>query len=261
MKLKFEEMKNLLELKADQYNKPGFIDDDPIAVPHIFSRKEDIEIAGFLAATIAWGQRKTIVTNARKLMFLMDNSPHDFILNFKQSDLKPFGKFVHRTFNAVDCEYFLWSLKNIYQNHQGIEKVFSAAIDPEDPTVYRAIMYFRKIFFELEHPLRSTKHIANPEKNASAKRINMFLRWMVRKDNNGVDFGLWSKISPAQLVCPLDVHSGSVARRLGLLLIKAASWKAAIELTANLRQFDAEDPVKYDFALFGMGVFEKDFKA
>jgi uncharacterized protein (TIGR02757 family) len=261
MNLKFEETKNLLEMKADQYNTPAFIDDDPIVVPHSFSRKEDIEIAGFLAATIAWGQRKTIVANARKLMLLMDNSPYDFILNFKQSDLKPFGKFVHRTFNAIDCEYFLWSLKNIYQNHHGIENVFSSGIDAEESTVYRAIMHFRNVFFELEYPLRSAKHIANPEKNASAKRINMFLRWMVRNDKNGVDFGLWSKISPAQLVCPLDVHSGSVARSLGLLSITAASWKAAIELTGNLRQFDADDPVKYDFALFGMGVFEKYSKA
>lgn len=261
MNLKFEEMKNLLELKADQYNKPHFIDDDPIFVPHIFSRKEDIEIAGFLAATIAWGQRKTIVANARKLMLLMENAPHDFIMNFKQSDLKPFGKFVHRTFNATDCEYFLWSLKNIYQNHQGIEGVFSAGISTRDADVFHAIMHFRDIFFELNPPFRSTKHIANPQRNASAKRLNMFLRWMVRKDTNGVDFGIWSKISPAQLVCPLDVHSGTVARRLGLLSIKAASWKAATELTENLRQFDANDPVKFDFALFGMGIFEKDFTA
>jgi uncharacterized protein (TIGR02757 family) len=152
-------------------------------------------------------------------------------------------------------------LKNIYQNHHGIENVFSSGIDAEESTVYRAIMHFRNVFFELEYPLRSAKHIANPEKNASAKRINMFLRWMVRNDKNGVDFGLWSKISPAQLVCPLDVHSGSVARSLGLLSITAASWKAAIELTGNLRQFDADDPVKYDFALFGMGVFEKYSKA
>jgi len=257
MNMEFDEIKKLLELKANQYNTVDFIHDDPVAIPHQFDCKEDIEISGFLAATLAWGQRKTIVANARKLMQWMDNAPHDFILNFNESDLHPFRSFVHRTFNATDCEYFLWSLKNIYQNHRGLENAFCNGHFFDDDNVLNAIVGFRNIFFELEHPLRTRKHLANPEKNASAKRLNMFLRWMVRNDNRGVDFGLWKSLKPAQLVCPLDVHSANAARRFGLLKRTATDWKAAMELTHNLRKFDSNDPAKYDFALFGMGVFEK----
>jgi len=251
-----ENIKTFLDAKVERYNNPDFISDDPISIPHQFSRKEDIEIAGFLAATIAWGQRKTIVRNANKLIRWMDDSPHDFILNFTDNDLTAFRKFTHRTFNGIDCEYFLWSLKNIYQNHDGLENAFDH-FNKGDKNIKQAINNFRIVFFELDHPLRTGKHIANPEKNSAAKRINMFLRWMVRSDTNGVDFGIWKKINPSQLICPLDVHSGNVARKLGLIQRKNNDWQAAEELTEKLKTFDPDDPVKYDYALFGLGIFEK----
>jgi uncharacterized protein (TIGR02757 family) len=254
---KADDLKKLLDFKTNQYNTINFIHDDPVAIPHLFSSKEDIEISGFLSASIAWGQRKTILANARKLMQWMDDTPFDFIRNFKNSDLIPFRKFAHRTFNGIDCEYFLWALKNIYQNHGGMENAFCKGTSFTGQNVKDAIVRFRDIFFELDHPQRTQKHVANPANNSSAKRINMFLRWMVRNDNCGVDFGLWKKISPAQLVCPLDVHSGNVARHLGLLSGNNTNWKAAVELTENLKKFDIQDPVRYDFALFGMGIFEK----
>lgn len=252
-----DELKDFLETKAAQYNSPAFISTDPVSVPHHFTQKEDVEISGFLAAIIAWGQRVTIIRNAMQLIEWMDHAPHDFILNFTESDLEPFRRFVHRTFNGVDCEYFMWSLKNLYQKYGGLEPAFAKGLSPEEPDLKNAILRFRQRLFEIDHPARTEKHIANPEKKASAKRINMFLRWMVRKDNNGVDFGLWNSLSPAQLICPLDVHTGGVARKLGLLSRKINDWQAAEELTENLRRFDPADPVKYDFALFGAGVFEK----
>jgi len=250
------ELKNFLEEKHDQYNRPEFIETDPISIPHQFSKKEDIEISGFLAATIAWGNRKMIVRNAKRLVELLDYSPFDFVMNFTDDDLKPFESFVHRTFNGTDCIYFLKSLRNIYKNHRGLEAVFSDEII-NSGSVKDAIIYFRKIFFELPHPERTGKHVANPEKNSSAKRINMYLRWMVRNDKRGVDFGIWETIKPAGLFCPLDVHSGNISRKLGILNRKANDWKAVDGLTANLRKLDPDDPVKYDFALFGLGVFEK----
>jgi uncharacterized protein (TIGR02757 family) len=250
-------LKTFLDVKAELYNRPDFIADDPISIPHRFSKKEDIEISGFLAATIAWGQRKTIVKNANRLVDWMDLSPHDFILNFTENNLSPFRKFAHRTFNGIDCEYFLWSLKNIYQNHAGLENAFCGGFDNTDDDVKAAIINFRKIFFEMKHPARTGKHVADPARKSAAKRINMFLRWMVRRDTNGVDFGIWAKIDPSQLICPLDVHSGNIARKLGLLHRKNNDWQAAIELTNFLRKLDPADPVKYDFALFGVGVFEK----
>jgi uncharacterized protein (TIGR02757 family) len=242
-------LKELLDAKVAFYNQLSFIQYDPISIPHLFSKKEDIEIAGFLSATIAWGNRKSILNNATKLMQMMDNSPHDFILHFTDQDLKPFADFIHRTFNGDDCVYFLWSLKNIYQNRGGLENLFSAK-----ENVKEGLIYFRQVFFELNHPLRTGKHISNPAKNSASKRLNMFLRWMVRKDEIGVDFGIWQKISPSSLYCPLDVHSGRIARNLGLLQRKQNDWKAVEELTKNLKQFDANDPIKYDYALFGMGV-------
>lgn len=254
--LSTSELKNFLEEKYDQYNRPEFIETDPISIPHLFSKKEDIEISGFLAATIAWGNRKMIVRNAGRLVELMDYSPFDFIMNFSHKDLKPFESFVHRTFNGTDCIYFLESLKNIYQNHQGLEAVFSEKTK-NGGSVKDDIIRFRKVFFELPFPDRTGKHVANPEKNSSAKRINMFLRWMVRDDKRGVDFGIWKKIRPSGLFCPLDIHSGNISRKLGLLDRKASDWKAVEELTSNLRKFDPADPVKYDFALFGLGIFEK----
>lgn len=245
----------LLEEKFDQYNCLKFIENDPIIVPHRYKTKEDREIAGFLAATIAWGQRKSIVQSAQKLMLLMDDAPYDFVMNFREKDLKRFEGFVHRTFNYADTTVFLYALKNIYQVHGDIEKLFANGI--KFGGMDHAIAHFRNVFFDVPHPTRTRKHLSNPLQGSSAKRINMFLRWMIRKDGRGVDFGIWESIRPDQLICPLDVHSGRVARRLGLLKRKQDDWKAATELTEKLRLFDPNDPVKYDFALFGLGVFEK----
>lgn len=247
-----QEIYQLLEEKYDQFNRKSFIASDPISIPHLFSKKADIEIAGFLAATIAWGQRKTIINNANKLVKLMDNSPYDFVLNHTNKDLNRFNEFKHRTFNSIDICYFITSLKNIYNKHNGLEGVFS-----EKEEMQNAIYYFKTIFFELEHPNRTTKHVSDPLKNSAAKRINMFLRWMVRNDKRGVDFGVWENINPKNLMCPLDVHSGNVARKLGLLKRSQNDWKAVVELTDKLKEFDEKDPVKYDFSLFGLGVFEK----
>jgi uncharacterized protein (TIGR02757 family) len=256
-RLEFKVIKDLLDRKFEQYNNPVFIRTDPISVPHRFSQKEDIEIAAFLAATLAWGRRSTIIINALKLMELMDNQPYAFVLNFSEKDLVAFRKFVHRTFNAGDCAYFLWALKNIYQQHPSLEEAFTAGFSFAEQNVKQAILNFRNRFFSLEPITRAQKHVANPAKNASAKRLNMFLRWMVRNDDRGVDFGIWNRILPSQLICPLDIHSGRVARKLGLLQRRADDWKAAEELTENLKLYDPVDPVKYDFALFGLGVFEK----
>lgn len=254
--MKREELKDFLEEKYEQYNRLTFIETDPVSIPHKFTKKEDIEIAGFLAATIAWGKRPMIIRNAEKLVERMDMSPHDFILGAKEKDLLRFEDFVHRTFNGTDCMFFMRSLKNIYKVHGGLEKVFSHAVDPSDTDLKNAIVHFRDIFFSIPHPSRTTKHVSNPGDNSSAKRINMYLRWMVRKDNRKVDFGIWKKIKPSQLSCPLDVHSGNVARKLKILKRTQNDWKAVEELTNNLKKFDPNDPVKYDFALFGLGVFE-----
>lgn len=260
--MQFHELKDFLEEKYDTYNRKSFIETDPISIPHQFSKKEDIEISAFLTATIAWGQRKSIINNANKLMQLLDSTPHEFILNAKEKDLTPFKNFVHRTFNGTDATFFIQSLQNIYKKHGGLEKVFKGKDTKE------AIINFRKIFFSIPYPTRTLKHISNPEENSAAKRINMFLRWMIRNDKRGVDFGIWNNNPPLQrgqggfsttadLMCPLDVHSGNVARKLGLLKRTQNDWKAVEELTNNLKTFDAKDPVKYDFALFGLGAFEK----
>ena len=249
------ELKLFLDEKVDLYNNPKFIESDPIQIPHQFSVKEDIEIAGFLAATIAWGNRKMIINNATKMMDLMGNSPYDFVLNHQEHHLESLENFVHRTFNSSDLVGFIKCLQNIYKNHNGLEAVFAQHQEPN--SMQKSISEFKKIFFEIEHLNRTQKHISDPLNNSAAKRINMFLRWMVRHDNKGVDLGIWKSISPAALSCPLDVHSGNVARKLGLLTRKQNDAKALSELDANLRQLDANDPVKYDFALFGLGVFEK----
>jgi uncharacterized protein (TIGR02757 family) len=253
--LPLADLHNFLEEKHDQYNRPEFIESDPISIPHQFTKKEDIEISAFLAATIAWGNRKMIIRNANRLMDLMDRVPYDFIQNFTDDDLRVFKNFVHRTFNGIDLVYFLKSLRNIYRNHGGLETIFSYQGSTE--SMKEVFISFHNLFFELEHQDRSRKHIANPGKNSAAKRINMFLRWMVRNDKRGVDFGIWKNIPTEKLLCPLDVHCGNVARKLGLLTRNANDWKAVEELTENLRKFDEIDPVKYDFALFGLGVFEK----
>ena len=251
MESSFNNLKEYLDQKVKFYNVPGFIENDPISIPHLFSAKQDIEIAGILAATIAWGNRKSIISNAKKIMQFMEMAPFDFVMHFKDTDLKPFETFVHRTFNGTDCKAFLWSLKHIYQNHNGLEAVFKGK------DIKEKIINFRKVFFEMPHPYRTEKHVADPGRNSSAKRINMFLRWMARNDNKGVDFGIWESIRPSMLMCPLDVHSGRTARNLGLLHRKQNDWKAVEVLTKNLRDFDSSDPVKYDFALFGIGVQEK----
>lgn len=248
------ELKHLLDQKTEEYNTLRFIESDPILIPHSFQLKEDIEISAFLTATIAWGQRPTIIKNATRLMQLMDGAPLDFILNHRPKDRLRFEGFVHRTFNYDDLVFFLSSLQHIYSDLGGLETVFSAEQGEEN--CKSAIARFRQYFFETEHLPRTQKHVSNPLKNSSCKRLNMFLRWMVRSDNDGVDFGLWNTIDMSQLSCPLDVHSGNVARKLGLLKRKQNDWKAVEELDSALRKFDPMDPVKYDFALFGMGVFE-----
>ncbi|HSP39901.1 MAG TPA: TIGR02757 family protein [Gillisia sp.] len=253
--MKKGEIKSFLDFKVQQYNTPGFIETDPIQIPHKFSKKEDIEISGFLTATIAWGNRKSILNNASGLMDLMDNAPYEYVMNHEKRDLQDLENFVHRTFNGIDLQFFITSLKNIYKNHGGMEEVFSTYALEDD--LQPAIHEFRRIFFEQDHPERTRKHISDPYRNSAAKRINMFLRWMIRKDNAGVDFGIWSKLNPSQLSCPLDIHSGNTARKLGILSRKQNDARGLKELDTALRKFDPVDPVKYDFALFGLGVFEK----
>lgn len=253
-KLLKAELKEFLDAKTIQYNNISFIESDPIQIPHLFSKKEDIEISGFLTATIAWGNRKSIINNAKRLMELLDNAPYDFILNHEDIDLEKLQSFVHRTFNGLDCIQFIKSLQHIYTNHGGLKTLFS--LHAETNSLQNAISKFKSTFFEIKHLQRTQKHVSDPLKNSAAKRINMFLRWMVRQDNAGVDFGIWNSLSPSQLSCPLDVHSGNVARKLGLLKRKQNDGKALAELDKNLRTLDAKDPVKYDFALFGLGVFE-----
>ncbi|NJB69733.1 uncharacterized protein (TIGR02757 family) [Saonia flava] len=249
------ELKEFLDAKVVQYNNPKFLESDPLQIPHLFTKKEDVEISAFLTATIAWGNRKSIINNAQSLMQLLDNAPYDFVLKHTKNDLESFNGFVHRTFNAEDLKYFIKSLRNIYESHGGLEQVFAS--HGETRSMQNAISLFKKTFFEIPHPTRTTKHVSDPNKGSAAKRINMFLRWMVRDNLTGVDFGLWKKIQPSQLSCPLDVHSGNVARKLGLLKRKQNDAKALAELDTNLRLLDPNDPVKYDFALFGLGVFEK----
>ncbi len=249
-----EELKSFLDEKVLLYNNKNFIDSDPVQIPHLYSLKEDIEIAGFLAATIAWGNRKMIISNSHKLMQIMGNSPHDFVMNHKETHLEKLSNFVHRTFNATDAVTFIKALQHIYKNNPDLESVFSKHI--ENNSTQKSISEFKKTFFEIPHLPRTQKHISDPLNGSAAKRINMFLRWMVRNDTNGVDLGIWKTIPTAVLSCPLDVHSGNVARKLMLLTRKQNDSKALHELDTNLRRLDANDPVKYDFALFGLGVFE-----
>ncbi len=250
MKQQQLDIKDFLEEAYLKYNNKSFIENDPICIPHLFTKKEDVEIAGFLAATLAWGNRKSIINNATKLMQWMDYQPHDFILNHSKKDLKLFSTFVHRTFNGTDCLFFLASLKNIYKNHNGLESSFKGNSDD----VKEHIIHFRKLFLQSPHLARSEKHVSNPEQKSSSKRLCMFLRWMVRKDKMGVDFGIWKNIKPHQLCLPLDVHTGNVSRTLGLLHRTQNDWQAVSEITQTLKQFDASDPIKYDFSLFGIGV-------
>lgn len=246
-----DDLKKFLDEKYQEYNNVKFIEDDPIQIPHLFTNRKDIEIAGFLTSIISWGNRKSIINNAKKMMNLLDNSPYDFIKNCKDSEIKKL-EFVHRTFNSTDFRFFLHSLKNIYTQNESMEDVF---FDDDSDFMFDGIINFRKIFFSVDHEKRSQKHISNPLKNSCCKRINMFLRWMVRNDQN-VDFGIWKKIKKSKLSCPLDVHTGRVARKLGLIQRKQNDFKSLSELDKNLRLLDKEDPVKYDFSLFGLGMYE-----
>lgn len=247
------ELKEFLDEKVLLYNNPSFIVDDPVQIPHLYTQKEDIEIAGFLSATIAWGNRKMIIKNAHKMMELMGNSPYDFVMHHNENHLDTLEGFVHRTFNSIDFVTFIQALQHIYRNHEGLEAVFSDSSLP----LQARISKFKTIFFEIQHQQRTQKHISDPLKGSAAKRINMYLRWMVRNDNAGVDFGLWKGISPSELSCPLDVHSGNMARKLGILKRTQNDAKALLELDTALRELDPVDPVKYDFALFGLGAIEK----
>jgi len=248
-------LKAFLDEKADLYNAPAFIATDPIQVPREYSEAEDIEIAGFLTAILAWGRKATIIASARRLLSLMPGGPHHFITTSEDSDLERFLPFVHRTFNGIDCIYFLKSLRHLYREEGGLGQVFQKGYR-QNGSLKDAIMYFREVFFAGEHPGRTSRHISDIAGNSAGKRINMFLRWMVRRDDRGVDFGLWEQIPMRALYIPLDVHSGSVARKLGLLERRQNDWKAVEELTGRLRQWDPEDPVRYDYALFGLGSFE-----
>jgi len=250
-----KEIIDFLNEKALQYNNPNFIESDPIQIPHLYSLKEDIEIASFLTATISWGNRKMIIKNAQKIMNMMGASPFDFVISHEDHNLEKLDGFVHRTFNEIDLKFFIKSLKNIYLNHGGMETVFSKNISHQ--SVLPAITEFNKVFFSIEHPSRTTKHISDPFKGSSSKRINMMLRWLCRKDNKGVDFGVWESIPQSILSCPLDIHSGNIARKVGLINRKQNDIIALNELDKNLRILDSQDPVKYDFALFGLGAFEK----
>src|SRR5690606_32255367 len=283
-------LKDFLDRKVDEYNRPTFIDNDPISIPRRFTRKQDIEIMGFFAAVLAWGQRKTIISKCGELIDRMDGAPYDFVKNHAESDLRRLEGFKHRTFNDTDLLYFVRFLHEHYNRHHSLEAAFmppgaqpefrseymgegidgqGAGIELSSPACYlgelhreasrlavaSALHHFRTYFFSLpEHPARTRKHIGSPASNSACKRLNMFLRWMVRRDDRGVDFGLWVRLKPSDLVCPCDVHVERVARKLGLIARKQSDWKTACELTDNLRLFDAEDPVKYDFALFGLGV-------
>ncbi len=248
-----------LEEKAAEYNHPKFIKDDPISLPHQFSKQQDIEIIGFWVAMLAWGRRTSIINSGKKLIELMDNAPHDFIVNHEEKDRAKFLDFKHRTFQPMDTLYFLEFLQYYYTNNPSLESAFSQHISPQDTTIEKALIGFNELFFSLpDAPNRTRKHVATPARKSTCKRLCMYLRWMVRKDNKGVDFGLWKNIDASQLLIPLDVHVDRVARRHQLIERKQTDWKTVLELTETLRKIDPADPVKFDFALFGMGVLEKD---
>lgn len=246
----FPEYRELLESKFLQYNKPEFAETDPVQIPRSFSIKEDVEISAFLTATIAWGNRTSVINSARKMMELMGNSPYDFVMAHSADDLARFQNFVHRTFQPADMTTFVRGLKNIYENHGGLESIF--AENRRDGFMHHSIHEFKKRFFEIEHQRRTHKHIADPLNGSHAKRIHLFLKWMVRKDNGGIDIGIWDSIPPSDLSCPLDVHTGKVGRALGFITTKQDNLKALTELDGVLRKFDPVDPVKYDVALFSL---------
>ncbi len=252
--------KKLIEFlngKVEAYNQPSFIKEDPVSIPHRFSQKQDIEIAGFFAAVFSWGKRSTIIDKSKDLLKRMDNAPYDFILNAGQNELRGLEGFKHRTFREDDLYYFIEFLRHHYSKYASLETAFTINFNSKDATTENGLTGFKDYFFSREHLRRTEKHIASPQQNSTCKRLNMFLRWMVRKDDKGVDFGIWNTISPSQLVCPVDVHVARVAKHFELLKRKQIDWEAALELTSNLRELDPKDPVKYDFALFGLGIMEK----
>ena len=256
-----QNLKDFFDRKVEEYNRPSFIDADPVCIPHLFTKKQDIEIAGFFAAIFAWGNRTTIINKARELLQLMEMAPHDFITNHTEADIKKLLQFKHRTFNTTDLLYFIAFLQQHYSKHNSLEDAFVKHKPTDvvfDEAVEPMLIGFHNYFFSMDDmPARTRKHIATPAKNGSCKRLNMYLRWMVRTDKKGVDFGIWKKIKPAQLICPVDLHVARVAKRFNLLTRKLVDWQAAVELTHYLRKLDPADPVKYDFALFGLGVLEK----
>lgn len=254
----FNDLKAFLDAKVEQFNQPDFIPNDPVSIPHQFTLKQDIEITGFWASILAWGQRVTIINKCNELFALMDHRPYDFVLNHSENDLKALLKFKHRTFNDVDTLYFIEFFKTYYQEHNSLEDAFLKGLRAEDLDMEHSLVRFHEEFFSLpDSPQRTRKHIATPARKSACKRLNMFLRWMVRDDDHGVDFGIWRRIKPSQLVCPCDLHVERVARRFQLITRKQTDWLMAVELTNHLKQFDPSDPVKYDFALFGLGIEEK----
>jgi len=268
-------LKFFLDSKVSQYNRPDFIKNDPVCIPHLFTKKQDIEIMGFWAATLAWGQRITIINKCRELIMLMDGAPYDFIINHEEPDLKKLLHFKHRTFNDIDTLYFIAFFRHHYENHNSLEAAFiptqsvilsdsegsikrQVADDRVEEPIEKYLNHFRQYFFSLPHyPHRTKKHVSSPSQKSTCKRLNMFLRWMVRKDNCGVDFGIWNQIKPSELIMPCDLHVDRVARKLNLITRKQTDWQTAVELTQRLREFDPADPVKYDFALFALGIAEK----
>ena len=256
--MKEPSLKEFLNRKVAEFNQPAFIKDDPVSIPHLFTKQQDIEIAAFFAAVFAWGNRTTIIKKSKELMQCMDMAPHQFILQHDAADLQKLLAFKHRTFNTTDLLYFIEFLKYHYTNHNSLETAFTKGWHIGDATIENSLLGFYDHFFSLEEvPARTRKHIATPARKSTCKRLNMFLRWMVRQDDRGVDFGIWKNMKPAQLICPIDVHVARVAKRFNLLTRKQVDWQAALELTECLRQYDPSDPVKYDFALFGLGVIEK----
>lgn len=254
MQMEQNELKAFLDEKVLKYNQISFIEKDPVQIPHQFTQKEDIEIAAFMVSIIAWGKRELIIKSSKRMMQLMEHSPYEFITDGTPADWKRMEEFYYRTFSPVDCMYFIKALNKIYLNHGGLEKVFQKGYELGD--IKSALRYFRMVFLSFGSETRTHKHIANVDKGASAKRLNMFLRWMVRKDDKGVDFGLWNGISAKDLLLPLDLHTGNVSRKLGLLHRKQNDLKAVDEIMGYLRGFDVNDPVKYDYALFGLGIEE-----
>ncbi|NMM50545.1 TIGR02757 family protein [Marinigracilibium pacificum] len=257
MEFSIDDVKDHLDAAFEKYARPEFIDSDPIQIPHLFSKRQDIEIAGLFASTLAWGQRKTIINKCTELLGLMDNAPYDFVVNHSKDELNRLSSFKHRTFNNIDLLYFVRFLKEWYSTNDSLESLFYFPADQNNEPVRQGLINYHKTFFSLpEAPERTKKHVSTPERKSACKRLNMYLRWMVRPDKEGIDFGIWTKINTADLICPLDVHVERIAKGMNLLTRKQSDWLAASELTENLKKINPEDPVKYDLALFGLGVME-----